>query len=342
MNHLDIFAGDAFSVVSLTEAINKLPYVPARIGQMGLFRRRGVTTTKISVEEKNGVLRLLPTKPRGSAGSTRSRPKRTKRVFEAPHIPHDTEILADDLQGVTAFGSGVDNAAARMEAVSDVVNEELTAMRQDHEVTHEHHRIGAIRGQVLDADGTTVIHDLFQEFGITQTSIAFNFGAGLQDMKQKSLDVIRTIRNNLGGTPLTGVHAFCGDDFFDAFVSHESVKGAFERFQENQFARTQQALQIGGFEFAGITWENYRGSVGNVDFIPTGTARFIPVGSPGLFTMYDAPADFVEAVNTPGKPTYAKQERMKWDKGVEIHTQSNPLAMCNRPAVLVEGVLTTS
>ena len=51
-----------------------------------------------------------------------------------------------------------------------------------------------------------------------------------------------------------------------------------------------------------------------------------------------APGDFIETVNTRGIKIYAKQERMKFDKGIELHTQSNVLYMCTRPAALVRGV----
>jgi hypothetical protein len=247
--------------------------------------------------------------------------------------------LADDVQNVHAFGSGVDDAAGRLEAVADVVNEELASMRQDHETTHEYHRVGALKGEVLDADGATVLYDLFEEFGITAVTVDFDLANTATDVKQKCLQTIRTIRDALGAASFSGIHCMAGDSFFDALVSHPHVKNAFERFQENSFARTQQSLAVGGFEFAGITFENYRGRVGDVDFIPTASARFFPLGVPGLFTMYDAPADYVEAVNTPGKPVYAKQERLKFDKGIEIETQSNPLTICTRPRVLVEGLL---
>ena len=39
MPALDIFSGSAFSMVALTDAINKMPYVPGRIGQLGLASR---------------------------------------------------------------------------------------------------------------------------------------------------------------------------------------------------------------------------------------------------------------------------------------------------------------
>ena len=47
-------------------------------------------------------------------------------------------------------------------------------------------------------------------------------------------------------------------------------------------------------------------------------------------------ADFNETVNTIGQTLYAKQEPRKFDRGTDLHTQSNPLPMCHRPGVLVK------
>ena len=54
-------------------------------------------------------------------------------------------------------------------------------------------------------------------------------------------------------------------------------------------------------------FEEYRGRVGTVDFTDASKAYFFPVGVPGLFRQYNAPADFVETANTIGLPRYAKQ-----------------------------------
>lgn len=332
---LDIFNDDAYGVVSLTAAIDKLPYKPGRIGRMGLYQESGVNTLDVAIEERHGKLSLLNTAARGTAGQTSSRRSRKLRSFRVPHIPHDDAVMADEVQGVRAFGS--ENAT---EGVAALVNEKMGMMKQDHEVTWEYHRVGGLKGIVLDSDGST-IYNWFTEFGITETVIDFAFSTTTTEIKTVALSVIRAIDEAIGGTPYTGVHAFCGDNFFDEFVTHPLVKDSYERFVDGKFFRDQQAATgvtgDGGFTWGGITWENYRGKVGTTDFIDTDEARFFPVGAPNIFLRRNAPADFVEAVNTIGKPVYAKQERMKFDKGIELHTQSNPLHICTRPAVLIKG-----
>ncbi len=81
-------------------------------------------------------------------------------------------------------------------------------------------------------------------------------------------------------------------------MTHPDVTKAYDRYQESIFLRQGQAR--GQFDYAGIVFEEYRGSIGGVDFIADGKAHFFPVGTPGLFRQYNAPADFVETVNTIG------------------------------------------
>lgn len=56
---LDVFSRDAFSFVTLTDSINKLPFVPGRLGSLGLFTEAPVPTTSIALEEQAGILTLV-------------------------------------------------------------------------------------------------------------------------------------------------------------------------------------------------------------------------------------------------------------------------------------------
>jgi len=56
----------------------------------------------------------------------------------------------------------------------------------------------------------------------------------------------------------------------------------------------------------------------------------------GVFRMFNAPANYNEAVNTLGQPFYSKAEPRKMGKGWDLEAQANPLAMCLFPEALVE------
>lgn len=327
MAMLDVFKSDAFSTVSMTDAILKAPFKPGRIGAMGLFRERGITTTTVVVEEKDGRLSLIPTSPRGGPPSTIGAEKRTARSFVVPHLERESTIMADEIQSVRAFGS-----ENEQEAVQAIINERQADLRAMHEVTLEHLRVGAIKGSILDADGSTVLFNLFTEFGVTQQTKDIALGTATTNVRAACIDIIRLIEAELGAEPIGGYHAFCGDEFFDALIDHAKVQDSF-KYQESVVLRTDIRK---GFEFGGITWENYRGSVGGVTFFPTATAYVFPIGT-NIFTTYFAPADYLESVNTLGLPIYSKiamdEQLNRWAK---VHSQSNPMALCLRPRAVVK------
>ena len=139
-----------------------------------------------------------------------------------------------------------------------------------------------------------------------------------------------------GAATFQRIHGFAGKTWFERYIGHADVEKAFDRFQTG--ARLQDDPRFQGFEFAGVTIEEYRGTVSGVDFVADSEAHFFPVGVPNLFKSHFAPADFMEAVNTVGLPRYAKQSPdPEFNRFVKLHTQSNPLSICVRPAVLVKG-----
>jgi hypothetical protein len=330
------FNTPAFSMAALTSAINIIPNRFGRIEALGLFPDKPVRTRQILVEEQNGVLNLLPSMPPGSPGTVGRRGKRAMRSFVITHIPHDDVVLPEEVQGIRTFGSETE-----METIASVMARHLLTMRNKHAITLEHLRMGALKGVILDADGS-VIYDLFDEFGITPTTINFDLANANANVKKKCADVLRHFEDNLKGEFMTGVHCLCSPEFFDALTDHAKVKDAFAYSQ-------QRAVLIddmrAGFTFGGVTFEEYRGQATDVNgvtrrFIAAGEAHAFPLGTIDTFSTYYAPADFNETANTLGQPLYAKQEPRKFERGTDLHTQSNPLPMCHRPGVLVKLTMT--
>ena len=334
MPALDIFSGSAFSMVALTDAINQMLFVPGRIGQLGLFREQGVSTTSVMIEEREGNLTLVETTSRGAPAVQHVANKRKARSLSVPHVALEDTILADEVQNVRAFGS-----ENMLEGVQNVVNQRLSEMASKIDATLEHLRIGAIKGLILDADGSAVIYDLFTEFGVTAyTEVDFDLdnASPAPGAVKKCHDIRRKIEDELGVVPYDHIHAMCGPDFFDDLITHPEVEKAYERWLDGAFLRQGQAR--GSFEYAGILFEEYRGKVGSVDFTDAAKAYFFPAGVPGLFRQYNAPADFVETANTIGLPRYAKQAvDQQFARWVMLHVQSNPLPICTRPRVLMKG-----
>lgn len=329
---LDPFKLDAFNMVSLTKAVNILPNNYGRIREMNLMPFKGVRVRSVIVEEKNGILNLLPTMPPGSPGTVGKSGKRTVRNFTVPHIPHDDSILPESYEGIRTFGQ-----ENELVAVSQIVNDKLQAMRNKHAITLEHLRMGALKGVILDADGST-IYNLYTEFGITQKTVDFFLGTDATKIANKCREVVRHIETNLMGEVMTKVHCLVDESFFDKLITHPLVEKAYINW-------SAAADMIGGdkrkgFTFGGITFEEYAGTATDAEgtarkFITSDYGHAFPLGTMESFETILAPADFVETANTLGIELYAKQQERKFGRGIDLHTQSNPLPMCYRPAVLV-------
>ena len=326
--HMDIFNDDAFSVVSLTKAIEDTPFVPGRVGQLGIFSEEGVSTTSISIEKVGSTVSLVPAASRGSSGRPMGNDKRQMIPFTATHLPQRDSIMADEVQNLRAFGS-----ESEVETAQRLMNRKLAKMRRDLDTTIEYQRIGAIKGSILDSDGTTELLNLHTAFGTSVTSHSLVLGTAGTPVRNKVIEARRKMEAALGGLTYSGARVLCSASFFDALVGHAKVEAAFDRYMNGEFLREDQR---GGFYFAGVFWEEYRGQVGATKFIADGEAWMVPEGVPDLFVTNYAPADYMETVNTLGQAYYAKQEPKDFNKGIDVETQSNPIHICTRPAVPVK------
>lgn len=329
------FTADGFSLMEMTAAINNVPDAARYIGrmeQLGLFRPVPIATTTFGVEEYNGVLNLLVSQPRGGPALLNKSGKRKVRDFRVPHYPLDDVLLPDEFQNVRAFGS-----ATQLETQAGVMARKLAEMRRKHELTKEWLRMGALNGIVLDGDATT-LYNFYTEFAITQKIIDFDLDDATTDVNGKCREVIFHMEDNLLGDMMTGVHCFCSRTFYNAFVAHAKVQEAYKYFLTTQQLSGNFAKK---FEFGGIVFEPYGASTTDPNgvaraFVEANYAYAFPLGTNDTFDEVIAPADFIETVNTPGLPFYAKQEARKHNRGVDIHTQQNVLPICKKPGVLVK------
>lgn len=335
---LDIFNGNAFSVARLTQVINEMKFVPGRISELGLFETDSTDTTTVAVEKKGDILALVAPTPRGGPGITLDKEKRDLRSLIVPHFEINDAIYAEEVQNVRALGQ-----EQALETVVQKVAQRQQAHVRSFAATEEHARMGAVQGVVTYADNSTL--DLFSEFGVTQDAeIDFdldNANPAEGALRKKCAGIVRQVQNALGGVPFTGVHAFCGDNFFDDLLAHKEVRETFKGWNEAQILRDgyigPNRSSYGIFEFGGIVFENYRGAVGSTSFINTDKAHLFPVGVPGLFRTVYAPADYEETVNTMGQRLYSRQYAMQNGKGRHLDVQMNALQYCSRPKTLLKG-----
>lgn len=328
------FNNPAFSVSSLTAAINLLPNTYGRLGELNLFPIKPVRTRQVSIEMRNGVLNLLPTKPVGAPGTVGTRGSRNLRALSIPHIPHDDVVLPEEVIGVRAFGS-----ESELVTLAEVMADKLQTMRNKHAITLEHLRMGALKGIVLDADGSELLN-FYEVFDIAPKVFSFELADAGINVRDKCIELRHLLEDSLLGERMTGVRVLVSEEFMTALTNHTSVEKAWERWQNGEFFRSDTRA---GFAMAGVVFEEYRATVStgvegeeSVRFIAPNEGHAFPLGTLDTFATYVAPADFNETVNTMGQLLYAKQAPRKFDRGTDLHTQSNPLPVCQRPGLLVK------
>ncbi|SDX04965.1 Phage major capsid protein E [Pseudomonas syringae] len=323
MADIAIFDDEAFSVATLTAAINEQPYLPGRISSLGLFQEEGIATLTVQIEKDGDTLALVPAGERGSSGLVVTGTKRRMIPFNTVHLPERFTIKADEIQGIRAFGSRTE-----LQAVQDVINTRLARARRQLDATHEFQRMGALNGEVLDADGQTVLLDIYAAFGVQRQSLSMGLNDADTQLRVKAGEALDMQEDALGSVTSTGSRAFCGKSFWNKLIVHKSVT--------ETYLNSTQAAELRGdaresFEFGGIVWERYRGKVAGISFVHDDEALLVPEGVPDLYISAFAPADYMETVNTQGIPYYSKLETLPFGKGVAGEAQSNPLHLCTRP-----------
>lgn len=334
MSLVNVFRSSLFTMTELTAAINESETPPQRFAELGIFQEKGVRTTSIFIEKKGSTLTIVPTAARGAPGTPMHTNKRQGIEFRIPHIPVTDEILADEVQDVRVFGSESD-----LEGVQQVRDEKLLNMSLSLDNTLEYHRLGAVQGVVLDADGS-VIYDYFDEFGIDEpTAVDFALDTVWDEGDGGRIRALiggakNDMRRALKNSPIKKLHVLCGEDFFSALVNNNEIRETYMNQQAANDLRGSDALDI--FNYGGATFEQYPG-YGDVE-IASDACRFIPVGVPNLFQTVFAPAPYFSAVNRIGLPRYTLASLDKTgEKSIDLESQSNPLNLCARPEVLFKG-----
>ena len=346
---LDVFHAEPFTAIALTNSVQRNPFQPVGLGQLGIFEPDPIRVLAVAVEERTGKLTLIPFSERGAPGTQRTTERRKMRYFDVPRLMHADTIKASELQNIREFGTN-NNLMQVQEEVARRLSGP-TGLLASVEYTKEFLRLAAINGKVLDPGTGNVLYNWFDEFQITEPE-TFDFDLSYSATNQPTVQlrplcnkIIRAMARAAQGAwaPTTRVYAMCGDAFYDAFVNHPDVIRTFINWSDARSLRdNSQGAAFEAFEFSGITWFNYRGSDDNETIkVPDNQVRFFPVGAPGVFREVMAPGETVDWINTPGRPVYVlpifdEERRSGWTMEVYAY----PLYMCTRPELLMNGLMT--
>jgi hypothetical protein len=334
LNPFDL-SSQGFSLAETVEAINLLPNRYSRINELGIFSDISLSQRVAIIEIKNNSLTILPTTPWGAPGPTSGGTSRRIQSLVVPHTSWEDTVLAADVMGVRAFGTD-----STLETIQQKVLEKFQLAKDLFDITDEYRKICALKGIVLDADGTTALFNSYTSFGITKKTITFKFSDTAANIPDRVLDIRRYMEDNLLGETMQSIHVFVGPDFYRQLINHPSVKSIWQNWAGAPMRLATDLRR--GFELEGIVFEEYRGIVPKPDggtpikFLDDDKGVAIPIGTSSTFKRFLAPADYVDTVNTIAKPYYALQRPMDDGRGIRLFAQSNSLPICTRPGLLVE------
>lgn len=316
-----------FSTQELSAAITNLPTRIGNPGDAELFRNIPGTTNVFSMEfyEESGI--LVPTTEWGGVAPKNSSGKRTAKSWTIPHMPLEDVVKAADVIGVRAFGT------TQAETVQGKVLDKLQAMKNKIDATLAYRRSKAKQGIIVDADGSTILN-YFTEFGLSQQVVYFDLGTATTNIAAKCQDVIDQIEDGLGQEVYSSIEVEVDRAFYDALTAHKNVREVFLGWSsaESKLGRSNTS----GFEFGGLKFIVNRQKVGATPLVAASTGHAYPRGTQDVFLNGLAPADFNETVNTLALPYYAKQAGKQFDRGFDLHVQSNQLPIVAKPKALVK------
>lgn len=315
----------AFGALDLTESIIDvaLPDKP-QIDNLLDWDEQGIETTSALIERAGEVIDFIPTVPRGGPGQGSHRPQRGGVTVNAVHIKHSDSVLADQVQDVRAMGR------TSLDSPAELQKRTLMAMKKNLVWTQAMHRLGAIKGLVLDADGSTLL-DMFALWGLSQQTVSFDLDEAGTNLALKGVDVERKSQDALVGGAPTEYVGLASPTFMDALRAHAYYEKVL------QFAAPSQLLQNyrTGITVGNIAFVEVRAPAGSPVAIEDNTAYVVPKGQGILLARY-APADWNETVNTLGLPFYAKAQALPMDRGYSLEAQTNPFHVVTHPRAIIK------
>lgn len=323
--------GNFFTSIEMTDAVNKLPLAPMRFSSM--FEEKGVRTTHVALELKKSRITLIGDTPRGTPPDYVAGDHREVKTLSCCHLAQADILAPEDIQDVRSFGS------TELTSTATVVNDKMANLKRNVDMTREMHRLGAIKGIVLDADGKTPLLNLFDVFGVQQKKQDIVFPKTIPNDKNPVMNAIlaakRKAQAAMGGNPYSHFEAIIGSDFYDMLTGNALVRRYFEDWLARKSGFGDNDYRKRGFTYGDVTFYEASDVIGGQIQVKPDKGHLYPVG-PGIWKAYNAPADWMETANTIGLPFYARMEERRMGRGFDIEVQANPLTLCIFPEALVE------
>jgi len=335
---------NSFKTTEFTEQINQVEnqygYINSR---SDLFVPRGTSEKAIVFDVNKHNITLLPQVNRGDKSATQGKERDVETfALKLAYFKHQDQLTVDDIQSWRQAG------ATDQETLARAMAEKVQDMRMAADQSNEYMKLQAFKGIFKTPDGT-VMADMFNEFGVTQTSIDFVLGTGSTDIDSKIAQLKRSIATNIKtGGSITGVEVLVDPTFFDKLVTHTNIRDAYKFYQNNGSQRLRDDLAnymrwgvMDVFEHRGVRFISYDATFnlpnGTTEVgVAANTGHAYALGNRDLFRSYYGPSNKLSGANQVGSPLTLNTYADPRDEFVDFELEMAPLHFCTKPASLIK------
>jgi hypothetical protein len=266
---------------------------------------------------------------------------------QIPHTHIEDALWACDLNGVRGQNTGLQVSYA---SVAQERAKVLMRMRMNMDITAEYRMLSALKGKVMDADGTNVLLDIYELFGVTQQSQDIPLHAAGTDVLGAFREAMRMSRNGARSFIPQRWIVLAGKNFFDALVSHDSLRDLYKRCCDVQ-SRTISGMSNFVFDFMpNISVMEYNGTVArnpvtgeDVVYMEDDEAIMFPIPAPGqeMYELLAAPPMTLNHVNTQASSIYYFWENLLCPRGesdpegIKFMGEMNVLPIVKHPGAII-------
>lgn len=343
-----------YTAVGLTSSINVLPNQWGYLGDSNVFEDIGHDSQVVEIDYRDGYLSLLASAERGSTPQSDAGDEEQAKFFKCPHFPTIDKITPKDIEDRFAFVPG-DAVMKRRRTMQDEMTRRLEKIKFKFDMLREYLRLGALKGKVYDGK-LRLLADYYTSFEVTQQVFTFNLYDPTFPVREYTYEISRYVELNLHGEVMNNVEILVSPEFFSALTSHANVKSYF---LQNPTASSFQGDLRKKFTFGSVTFVEYnaqwpttplagplqqqtQGMDGVLRGIEAKCGYGYPTGTRETFRVYDAPPYNINLINQRGMPIFTSPKILDHGEGIELKSQSNPLAICRRPNLLFKVVAVTT
>ncbi len=354
-----------YNSTALTTQVNRVPNTFGLINALGYFTHESIGSTIVEIREESEGIAVLASEERGGPAQQLDGEEGATRFVKVPHYPVEDAVTPRDVQDRLA----VLGRERVPESVDAAVARKILRLAHAHYLTQEFTLAGAIKGQIRDGKGRLLLN-VHEYFDRPKRVIYWDLDNPDTDPWKKAEEVYDAIGDEKNGVSFTGVDMIASPAFVQKLINHPKFEQWYLNYSSGVgIAREMERESRGGnwgrvVPIGQLRVIEYKGKValrgeGMVPYVEAGKAHAVPTGvSEPIFECYHAPADVLSQVNVPpellaaggglpeGSPLaagilamFASAKVRDHEKGLDLWTESNNIALCKRPELLVESVM---